>query len=74
MCILSFNIPHQRHSGKDVGILRQRHELYAVSRRRHPAQWSGDTRNWGHIREVWLNLNDGQRRLRKFNSFKRHVA
>ena len=20
--------------------------------------WSGDTRNWGHIREVWLNLEN----------------
>ena len=35
---------------------------------------TGGTRNWGHIREVWLNPNDGQRRLRKFNNFKRHVA
>ena len=43
-------VPHQRHSGEDMGILRQRHELYDVSRRRHPARWSGDTRSWGHIR------------------------
>ena len=24
-------LPHQRYSGEDVGILRQRHELYDVS-------------------------------------------
>ena len=71
---IKYVTPHQRHSGEDVGILRQRHELYDAARRRHPARWSGDTRNWGHIREVWLNPNDGQRRLRKLNNFKRHVA
>ena len=38
-----------------VAILRRRHELYEAARRQHPTRWSGDTRNWGHIREVWLN-------------------
>ena len=55
--------PQQRHSGEDVAILRQRHELYDAARRQHPTRWSpepaegwsGHTRNWGHIREVWLN-------------------
>ena len=71
---IKYVTPHQRHSGEDVGILRQRHALYDAARRRNPARWSGDTRNWGHIREVWLNPNDGQRRLRKLNNFKRHAA
>ena len=47
--------PRQRHSGEDVAILRGRHELYEAARRQHPTRWSGDTRNWVHIREVWLN-------------------
>ena len=38
-----------------VAILRGRHEVYDAARRQHPTRWSGDTRNWGHIREVWLN-------------------
>ena len=38
-----------------VAILRGRHELYEAARRQHPTRCSGDTRNWGHIREVWLN-------------------
>ena len=52
---IQYVTPRQRHSGEDVGILRQRHELYEAARRQHPTRWSGDTRNWGHIREVWLN-------------------
>ena len=42
-------------SSRRVAILRGRHELYDAARRQHPTRWSGDTRNWGHIREVWLN-------------------
>ena len=38
-----------------VAILRGCHELYDAVRRRHPTRWSSDTRNWGHIREVWLH-------------------
>ena len=52
---IKYVTPQQRHSGEDVAILRQRHNLYEVSRRQHPARWSGDTRNWSHLREVWLN-------------------
>ena len=52
---IQYVTPPQRHSGEDVAILRQRHEVYDAARRQHPTRWSGDTRNWGHIREVWLN-------------------
>ena len=49
-CGIQYVTPPQRHSGEDVAILRGRHELYEAARRQHPARWSGDTRNWGHIR------------------------
>ena len=52
---IQYVTPQQRHSGEDVAILRQRHALYQAAQRQHPTRWSGDTRNWGHIREVWLN-------------------
>ena len=52
---IQYVTPQQRHSGKDVAILRQRHELYEAARRQYPTRWYGDTRNWGYIREVWLN-------------------
>lgn len=47
--------PAQRHAGQDVDILRTRHELYQQAQRANPARWSGQTRNWQPIGEVWLN-------------------
>ena len=37
---IQYVTPQQRHSSEDVAILRQRRELYEVSRRRHPTRWS----------------------------------
>ena len=47
--------PQQRHVGDDQAILAARHELYIQARQRHPARWSGNTRNWSHIGAVTLN-------------------
>ena len=47
--------PQQRHVGDDRAILADRHTLYEQARRRHPARWSGRTRNWAHIGVVTLN-------------------
>jgi hypothetical protein len=47
--------PAQRHAGDDSTILAARHALYLQVRERHPAQWSGRTRNWTHVGAVTLN-------------------
>ena len=47
--------PAQRHAGDDLAILAARHTLYRQARERHPARWSGDTRNWAPIGAVTLN-------------------
>lgn len=47
--------PAQRHQGQDVEILKRRDALYQKARQRHPARWSGHTRNWDHIAVVKLN-------------------
>ncbi len=47
--------PQQRHAGQDRAILAQRHELYERARDKHPARWSGNTRNWQYIQAVTLN-------------------
>ena len=47
--------PDQRHAGLDHGILAARHALYTQSRQRHPARWSGHTRNWAPVGAVTLN-------------------
>jgi putative transposase len=47
--------PDQRHTGADRAILEARHALYRQARQRHPARWSGKTRNWSPIHAVTLN-------------------
>lgn len=52
---LKFVTPAQRHAGQAAGILRQREQVYADAKSRHPGRWSGQTRNWELKDEVWLN-------------------
>lgn len=47
--------PGQRHRGEDRAILAKRHALYATAKARHPQRWSGATRNWSPVGDVWLN-------------------
>jgi len=47
--------PGQRHNGEDHEILVQRKRIYDAAKQRNPARWSGETRNWNRIKEVWLN-------------------
>lgn len=47
--------PAQRHAGEDHAILAARHALYASARARHPARWTGHTRDWSPITAVTLN-------------------
>jgi len=47
--------PAERHAGRDHEILAARHALYTQARERHPARWSGKTRNWSPIGAVTLN-------------------
>lgn len=52
---ISFTIPADRHSGRDVAILAQRAEVYRSARRRHPERWSGATRDCSRVETVTLN-------------------
>lgn len=47
--------PSQRHRGEDQALLAQRDLVYETARKRHPERWSGNTRNWNPVTEVWLN-------------------
>jgi len=47
--------PGQRHRGVDVDILEKRKRLYEAAKAKRPERWSGATRNWQPIEEVWLN-------------------
>ena len=52
---ISFVTPAQRHDGVDQQLLDQRHALYQAARDKHPARWSGNTRNWTRRHRVHLN-------------------
>jgi hypothetical protein len=43
----------------DVAILADRKRLYEAAKANRPQRWSGDTRNWVPIGEVWLNPPKG---------------
>jgi len=47
--------PSQRHKGEDIRILSHRHRVYQQAKQRRQNRWSGSTRNWEPIKEVWLN-------------------
>ena len=46
---------NQRHRGADKDLLKQRDAVYEAARERNPEHWSGKTRNWNPVTEVWLN-------------------
>ena len=52
---IGFVTPAERHEGRDVGLLADRKQLYERARQRNPSRWSGRTRSWERVEEVWLN-------------------
>lgn len=47
--------PNQRHRGEDKTILEKREAVYKSAKQKNPQRWSGQTRNWSPVTEVWLN-------------------
>lgn len=47
--------PDDRHYGRHLQILQQRHDTYQAARDRNPRRWSKDTRNWKPNLVVKLN-------------------
>jgi len=52
---IKYVTPTQRHKGLDDKILSARKAVYETAKKRNPARWSGKTRNWEPVTEVWLN-------------------
>ena len=52
---IRFVTPEARHRGEDRPLLASRHAVYQAARDKHPARWSGETRNWQPVGSVWLN-------------------
>lgn len=66
--------PEERHNGKDEKILAHRQEIYEAAKKKHPERWSGKTRNWEPIREVYLNPDDPMNMLTKGRDSLRKAA
>src|SRR5204862_5345847 len=47
--------PDERHFGREHSVLAGRREVYERARRKHPARWSGDIRDWSPVELVELN-------------------
>lgn len=56
---IRFVTPADRHAGLDSEVLKKRKEVYKAARERHPARWSGPTRNWTPVGTVELNPEPG---------------
>lgn len=52
---IRFVTPSCRHLGLDNAILQKRSAVYENAKRQNPLRWSGPTRNWSPITEVYLN-------------------
>jgi putative transposase len=52
---IGFVTPAQRHAGQDQDMLKQRANVYALARKKHPLRWSREARQWRHVDEVHLN-------------------
>jgi len=52
---IKFVTPAQRHRGEDDTILAKRTVLYELAKAKRPERWSGNSRNWAHVKTVTLN-------------------
>ena len=52
---IRFVTPMDRHEGRDAEILEKRRQIYEAARRRRPDRWTGPTRDWSPVEEVYLN-------------------
>ena len=52
---IRFVTPGSRHLGLDKAILAKRTAVYKQAQHKHPRRWSGQTRDWSPITEVFLN-------------------
>ena len=60
---IRFVTPGSRHLGWDQAILAKRSAVYENAKRLNPLRWSGQTRNWSPITEVFLNPKKATRKI-----------
>jgi putative transposase len=64
---IRFVTPSERHQGQDAVILQRRDAIYRQAQQKIPSRWSGSTRNWTPIGEVWLNPDPQTKEVKHFD-------
>jgi transposase InsO family protein len=66
---LNYVSPEQKHTGKDVEVLKHRKEVYEAAKNKNPTRWiGGQTRNWKPVKSTSLNplkADELERELKK---------
>jgi transposase InsO family protein len=52
---IRFVSPNDRHEGRDIEILQNRHLVYSEAQQKNPLRWTIKTRDWNPPATVWLN-------------------
>lgn len=60
---IKYVTPADRHEGKDIQILKNRHLVYMAAKEKKPNRWSRKTRNWDWIESVNLNHIEGRKSI-----------
>jgi transposase InsO family protein len=60
---IRFVTPSERHSSEEQAILDKRKAVYEAAKIENPGRWSGETRNWTPVGEVWLNPENSNAEL-----------
>jgi transposase InsO family protein len=61
---IKFVTPANKHAGRDIEILRRRKVVYETAKLSSPNRWSGNTRNWNEVDEVFLNYIEKDKELK----------
>ena len=62
---IRFVTPGQRHRGEDVEILAKRAQVYQKAKLKKPNRWSGEIRNWNPVKEVYLNPEKQEEKIKE---------
>ena len=61
---IKYVTPEQKHRGFDREILNRRKMIYEKAKKDKPNRWSGKTRDWNIVNEVYLNHFPKKNRLK----------
>jgi len=61
---IGFITPNQKHEGLDTELMANRKKVYTEAKQKKPERWSKDIRNWKSPKEVYLNPDKQENRIK----------